>query len=95
MNSCSPLTLPLLLSLQLRNIQNVIRLTKENLEALNAEFGKHQHPPSMYLQVSTWSINKSVLGVKFVISENPVLILVRSSPRVLEKADLITKYFYN
>ena len=38
--------------LQIRNIRNVIRLTKENLEALNAEFGKHQHPPSMYLQVS-------------------------------------------
>ena len=31
----------------------MIRLTKENLEALNDEFGKHQHPPSMYLQVGT------------------------------------------
>ena len=39
--------------LQIRNIQNVIRLTKENLEALNAEFGTHQHPPSIYLQVRT------------------------------------------
>ena len=39
--------------MQIRNIQNLIRLTKENLEALNDEFGKHQHPPSMYLQVCT------------------------------------------
>ncbi len=41
------------LHFQIRNIQNVIRLTKENLEALNAEFGTHQHPPSIYLQVSS------------------------------------------
>ena len=46
------LTLPhLVLPLQLQNIRNVIRLTKENIEALNATFAKHQHPPSMYLQV--------------------------------------------
>lgn len=37
---------------KIRNIQNVLRLTKENLESLNAEFGKQQHPPSMYLAVS-------------------------------------------
>ncbi len=42
----------MLLSLQIRNIQNVIRLTKENLEALNEQFGTDQHPPSIYLQVS-------------------------------------------
>ncbi|CAH1785024.1 unnamed protein product [Owenia fusiformis] len=41
---------PTTLQDEIRNIQNVIRLTKENLEALNDEFGKHQHPPSMYLQ---------------------------------------------
>ncbi|XP_064631999.1 serine/threonine-protein kinase B-raf-like isoform X5 [Lineus longissimus] len=44
------MTLDRKIKIQLRNIQNVIRLTKENLEALNAEFGKHQHPPTMYLQ---------------------------------------------
>jgi len=30
----------------------VLQLYKENLEALNAEFGMHRHPPSMYLSVS-------------------------------------------
>jgi len=43
---------------QLRNLQNVIRLTKENLEALNTQFGKHQHPPSMYLQEYEGLTNK-------------------------------------
>ncbi|XP_060069214.1 serine/threonine-protein kinase B-raf-like isoform X2 [Ylistrum balloti] len=35
---------------QIHNIQKVIRLTKENLEALNATFGKHQNPDPMYIQ---------------------------------------------
>jgi pole hole protein len=35
--------------LQLRNIQSMIRLTKGNLEALNARFAQYQHPPSMYI----------------------------------------------
>ncbi|XP_064631995.1 serine/threonine-protein kinase B-raf-like isoform X2 [Lineus longissimus] len=48
--NCEDTFEPALLQEELRNIQNVIRLTKENLEALNAEFGKHQHPPTMYLQ---------------------------------------------
>ena len=30
----------------------MLQLYKENLEALNAEFGMHRHPPSMYLSVS-------------------------------------------
>ncbi|XP_054162999.1 raf homolog serine/threonine-protein kinase Raf-like isoform X2 [Oppia nitens] len=34
---------------QLRNIQSMIRLTKSNLEALNARFAQYQHPPSMYI----------------------------------------------
>ena len=34
---------------QLRNIQSMIRLTKGNLEALNARFAQYQHPPSMYI----------------------------------------------
>ncbi|XP_064489063.1 serine/threonine-protein kinase A-Raf-like isoform X2 [Ornithodoros turicata] len=37
------------LSDELRNIRNMIRLTKENLEALNAKFSAYQHPPSMYI----------------------------------------------
>lgn len=35
---------------QIRNIQNLLRLTKENLEALNAKFGSKQQPDPMYLQ---------------------------------------------
>jgi len=31
----------------------VLQLYKENLEALNAQFGMHRHPPSMYLSVSS------------------------------------------
>ncbi|XP_043204564.1 raf homolog serine/threonine-protein kinase Raf-like isoform X1 [Amphibalanus amphitrite] len=34
---------------QLQNIQNVIRLKKENVDALNAKFAGFQHPPNMYL----------------------------------------------
>ena len=39
---------------QIQQIQRVISLTRENLEALNNEFGRHQHPPSMYIQVCTF-----------------------------------------
>ncbi|XP_046444056.1 raf homolog serine/threonine-protein kinase Raf-like isoform X4 [Daphnia pulex] len=34
---------------ELRNIQSVIRLTKENIDALNAQFAGFQHPPLMYI----------------------------------------------
>ncbi|GAB6029128.1 hypothetical protein CHUAL_004906 [Chamberlinius hualienensis] len=34
---------------ELRNIKNVIRLTKENLVALNTKFAHIRHPPSIYL----------------------------------------------
>ena len=37
---------------QLRNIQNVIRLTKENIDALNDRFAGFQDPPSFYVEVS-------------------------------------------
>lgn len=42
--------------LQLRNIQSVIRLTKENIDALNAQFAGFQHPPLMYIAVSKQSM---------------------------------------
>lgn len=35
---------------ELLSIENVIRLTKEKLEDLNAMFGSKRHPPSMYLE---------------------------------------------
>lgn len=34
---------------ELHNIQNMIRLTRQNIDALNAKFAGFQHPPSMYL----------------------------------------------
>lgn len=34
---------------ELKNIQNVIHLTRENIDALNAKFADLQHPPPMYL----------------------------------------------
>ncbi|KAL1132035.1 hypothetical protein AAG570_011643 [Ranatra chinensis] len=34
---------------ELRNIQSVIHLTRENIDALNAKFAGFQHPPPMYL----------------------------------------------
>uniref|UniRef100_A0A0A9X2K4 non-specific serine/threonine protein kinase n=2 Tax=Lygus hesperus TaxID=30085 RepID=A0A0A9X2K4_LYGHE len=34
---------------ELKNIQNVIHLTRENIDALNAKFAGLQHPPPMYL----------------------------------------------
>ncbi|KAJ3639714.1 hypothetical protein Zmor_003055 [Zophobas morio] len=35
---------------QLRNIDNVINLTRANIDALNAKFGHFQHPPPIYLK---------------------------------------------
>ncbi|XP_013782803.1 serine/threonine-protein kinase A-Raf-like isoform X2 [Limulus polyphemus] len=34
---------------ELKNIRSMIRLTRRNLEALNAKFAQYQHPPSMYI----------------------------------------------
>ena len=39
--------------LQIENIQRVIKVTRKKLEEMNEEFGKHQHPPSIYVQVRT------------------------------------------
>ncbi|CAG7832712.1 unnamed protein product [Allacma fusca] len=51
-NTPSPSNSPLDPSMQvsLKNIQNVIRLTKENIDALNDRFAGFQDPPAMYLQ---------------------------------------------
>ncbi|KAG5899621.1 hypothetical protein JTB14_037279 [Gonioctena quinquepunctata] len=35
---------------ELRNIENVIGLTRANIDALNAKFADFQHPPAMYLK---------------------------------------------
>ncbi|KAF5276825.1 hypothetical protein FQA39_LY06377 [Lamprigera yunnana] len=35
---------------ELRNIENVISLTRANIDALNAKFADFQHPPAMYLK---------------------------------------------
>ncbi|XP_018328579.1 raf homolog serine/threonine-protein kinase Raf [Agrilus planipennis] len=35
---------------ELRNIENVISLTRTNIDALNAKFADFQHPPAMYLK---------------------------------------------
>ncbi|XP_076332952.1 serine/threonine-protein kinase A-Raf-like isoform X2 [Tachypleus tridentatus] len=34
---------------ELKNIRSMIKLTRRNLEALNAKFAQYQHPPSMYI----------------------------------------------
>nr|KAG5695020.1 hypothetical protein BaRGS_015844 [Batillaria attramentaria] len=34
----------------IENIQRVIKVTRKKLEEMNEEFGKHQHPPSIYVQ---------------------------------------------
>ncbi|XP_052213209.1 serine/threonine-protein kinase A-Raf-like isoform X2 [Dreissena polymorpha] len=39
-----------ILNEEIRNLENLIRLTKEQLERLNAQFGKVRHPPALYLQ---------------------------------------------
>ena len=49
---CTDVWIAYLFCFQMRSIQELIRLTRKNLVALNEEFGRHQHPPSMYLQVS-------------------------------------------
>lgn len=35
---------------ELKNIENVISLTRANIDALNAKFADFQHPPAMYLK---------------------------------------------
>lgn len=35
---------------ELRNLENVINLTRANIDALNAKFADFQHPPAMYLK---------------------------------------------
>ncbi|XP_041347487.1 serine/threonine-protein kinase A-Raf-like isoform X2 [Gigantopelta aegis] len=35
---------------EIENIQRVIQVTRRKLEKMNAEFGRHQHPPPMYIQ---------------------------------------------
>ncbi|KAL3853257.1 hypothetical protein ACJMK2_016812 [Sinanodonta woodiana] len=35
---------------EIKNLESVIRLTQEQLEKLNAQFGKEKHPPTIYLQ---------------------------------------------
>lgn len=35
---------------ELKNIKNVISLTRANIDALNAKFADFQHPPAMYLK---------------------------------------------
>lgn len=35
---------------ELRNIENVISLTRRNIDDLNARFADYQHPPAMYLK---------------------------------------------
>ena len=39
-------------SVKVRNVQQVIRLTKENLDELDRHFGGVKHPPSMILEVN-------------------------------------------
>ncbi|XP_052779436.1 serine/threonine-protein kinase A-Raf-like isoform X2 [Mya arenaria] len=39
-----------ILNEEIRNLENLIRLTKERLERLNAQFGRERHPPALYLQ---------------------------------------------
>ncbi|CAL1527085.1 unnamed protein product [Lymnaea stagnalis] len=35
---------------EIENIQRVIKVTRKKLEAMNEEFGRHQHPPAIYVQ---------------------------------------------
>lgn len=39
--------------LQVRDVQQVIKLTKKNLDELNRQFGNCPHPPSMYMEVGS------------------------------------------
>lgn len=34
---------------ELQNIQNVIHVTRQNIDALNSRFAAFQHPPSIYI----------------------------------------------
>ncbi|CAG2177050.1 unnamed protein product, partial [Oppiella nova] len=77
-----------LIESHLRNIQNVIRLTKGNLEALNARFAHHQHPPSMYIaeyEDLTLKSNLEALNARFAHHQHP------PSMYIAEYEDLTSK----
>lgn len=38
------------LQLELENVQSVLQLTKENIDALNERFSKFKPPPKIYLE---------------------------------------------
>lgn len=41
---------PVEMELELRNLQSVINVTRENIDALNAKFANLQEPPPMYIK---------------------------------------------
>ncbi|KFM70935.1 Serine/threonine-protein kinase B-raf, partial [Stegodyphus mimosarum] len=75
---------------ELKNIQSMIRLTKGNLEALNARFAEYQHPPSMY--ITEYEDLTSKLN-EFQIQEQRLLEKIgsdcdgRDSPEFLDDGD--------
>ncbi|XP_054718655.1 serine/threonine-protein kinase B-raf-like isoform X2 [Uloborus diversus] len=74
----------------LKNIRSMIRLTKGNLEALNARFAEYQHPPSMY--ITEYEDLTSKLN-EFQIQEQRLLEQIgnncdgRDSPEYLDDGD--------
>lgn len=49
-NSSDQVDGPLCMQLELENVQSVIKLTKENIDALNDRFSKFQPSPRIYLE---------------------------------------------
>lgn len=50
------------LQLELENVQSVLQLTKENIDALNERFSKFKPPPKIYLE--EYQVRKVRLGRK-------------------------------
>ena len=49
-NSSGATDSPLKMQLELENVQSVIQLTKENIDALNERFSKFKPSPKIYLE---------------------------------------------
>ena len=63
--------------LQVNSLQQVIKLTKENLDKLEGQFLNVQHPPSIFLEVGESTISYTVMIAKFDGYEYSVSIPVK------------------
>lgn len=76
---------------QLKNMENVINLTRANIDALNAKFGDFQHPPAIYLieyEDLTCKLHELELQERRLMEQ---LSNGRESPQELEEPEVVAR----